>query len=133
MTKQSEIERNKAIEDLRKMLSVGTTVYTILRHVSRSGMQRAISVMIVKDNKPHDISYLVSKALGWKLHRKQYGVKVDGCGMDMGFHLVYSLSSVIFRNGFECIGEKCPSNDHVNRHETTQHKDGGYALIHRWL
>lgn len=44
---------------------------------------------------------------------------MNGCGMDMGFHLVYSLSRVLFspkQGGFEClgIGHYCPSNDHSN-------------------
>jgi hypothetical protein len=37
--------------------------------------------------------------------------------MDMGFHVVYNLSSALYRGGFGCIGDKpvrCPSNDHSN-------------------
>jgi hypothetical protein len=39
--------------------------------------------------------------------------------MDMGFHAVYTLSSVLFPEGF---------NDGRDKH-----RDGGYALRHEWL
>jgi hypothetical protein len=44
------------------------------------------------------------------------GIIMGGCGMDMGFHLVYSLSSILYRNGYRCLGKGCPSNDHANDH-----------------
>lgn len=59
-----------------------------------------------------------------------------GCGMDVGFSLVYNLGWVLFPNGFECVGERCPSNDHSNGdrdYSPHHHSDGGYALRQRWL
>lgn len=41
-------------------------------------------------------------------------VKMGGAGMDMGFALVHSLSYALFPDGFGCIGDGCPSNDHSN-------------------
>lgn len=62
---------------------------------------------------------------------------VNGCGMDMGFHVVYELGYTLYgRDGFICIGERCPSNDHSNgdRDYTPHaHTDGGYALRYEWL
>jgi hypothetical protein len=107
MTKAQRTERDESIERLIEEMPVGSTVYTVLRHVSRSGMQRAISVHVIEGGKVYDWSYRASKVLGWSLHRSEQGLKVDGCGMDMGFHLVYSLSQVL-------------------------HGDG-YALNHRWI
>ena len=95
-----EQEKRKAIEDLKQLLQVGDTVYTILRHVSTSGMYRAISPIIIKDNTPRDISYLVAKALDWGEDKRWYGVRCSGCGMDIGFHLIYSLSYLLFNNGY---------------------------------
>ena len=114
MTKK---EQSEALDKLRATFHPGDTVYTVLRHVSRSGMSRSISVL---DHDNHDVSFWVSRALGWPVDQKNYGVKVSGCGMDMGFHLVYSLSHVLFPDGFGCVGEnreartRCPSNDHSN-------------------
>jgi hypothetical protein len=58
---------------------------------------------------------------------------MGGAGMDMGFALVYNLSRSLYPNGFDCIGESCPSNDHVNGYNRSHHADGGYALQQSWL
>lgn len=89
---------------------------TIVRHVSSSGMSRDISVFYVKDNRLLNITYHVAKAIGWQLvdrngHR---AIKVGGAGMDMGFHLVYTLSSVLYRGVITVI-------------------DPGYYLKQTWL
>jgi len=70
-------------------------VYTILRHVSQSGMSRDISVKAIDHESGElvDISYSVSKLIGWSLRQKAHNaIRVTGCGMDMGFHLVSVLS-----------------------------------------
>lgn len=87
------------------------------------------------------ISAYVGHAIGspqsYRNWEKSLGLTVGGCGMDMGFHLVYNLSRVLFPSGFECIGKGCPSNDHSNgdrNYEPHRHTgDGGYAIKHRWL
>jgi len=84
-------------------------------------------------DQPLDVSWAVAKAGLGAFDRKNDGVKVQGCGMDMGFHLAYNLAWTLYPDGFDCIGEHCPSNDHSNREHNTHHKDGGYALLHRWL
>lgn len=92
---------------LLALLEDNRTVYTILRRVSASGMTRAISLKVIKDGELYDITYAVSQALGEKCAVVDgYNViKVQGVGMDMGFHLVYNLSSVLFygqeRAGYE--------------------------------
>lgn len=47
MTKEQEAERAAAIAKFRELVEPGDTLYTILRHVSRSGMQRSISVVVI--------------------------------------------------------------------------------------
>lgn len=143
--------RDEAIAKLRELLHPGDTVQTILRHRSRSGMSRSISPVIGGE----DVSYLVAPAVGYSFDRRHGGVRVSGCGMDAGFHLVYSLSRALYPDGHPCTGERCPSNDHSNgdrdytpEHRGNargdvwpghplwhphQHSDGGYALRHRWL
>ncbi len=127
-------ERAEAIERLRAAMPPGTTVYTILRHVSRSGMMRHISVKTALQGQ-HD--WDVAAVTGSTLAPHE-GIKVGGAGMDMGFHLVYSLSYDLYPDGFGCIGENCPSNDHSNERTPNytlgrMHKDGGYALPQRWI
>ncbi len=139
-------EKAKAIEQLREMFPPGSTAHTILRHCARSGMTRWISVV----HNDEDVSWLVARALGEKANQQHDGIKVGGCGMDMGFHLVYSLSSVLYPDGFDCIdpGEGyrrgCPSNDHSNYRDSNEpgrrladmprhHSSGGYAVSQRWL
>ena len=142
MTKAQKAERSEAVARLREWLRPGDTVHTILRHVSRSGMQREVGVVIldardVAGKEPTEIhpNWLVSKALGER-QGKRDGIIMGGCGMDMGFALVYSLARTMFPDGFECIGDRCPSNDHSNgdrNRSPHHHADGGYALRQRWL
>lgn len=144
MVAVTKAESREAVDRLREWLSPGDTVYTILRHVSRSGMQRSIDCIgldreeLAPDGSPRVWAYgwNVAKALGEPFDRDRDGVKVRGVGMDMGFHLVYVLSRTLFPDGFVCTGEGCPSNDHSNGDRDFsphQHADGGYALRQRWL
>jgi hypothetical protein len=154
-------EAAEAKAKLRAWLKPGDTVYTILRHVSRSGMQRHISVVLIRpDGTILHPNHATAAAIGARLNKPGTGYDAvirSGCGMDMGYDTVYNLSAALFPQGFGCIGEGCPSNDHSNgdRDYTPHnaalvaelqaagvgidlganhwHKDGGYALRHRWL
>ena len=137
-----EQERQEAVRELREILKPGDTVFTKIEHVSRSGMSRVISVFLIRENQRVYLDHRVGAACDYKMHRRYDGLTVGGCGMDMGFALVYDLSRVLFPDGFECIGEgadykgRCPSNDHSNgdRDFTPHHhQDGGYALKQRWF
>ena len=89
-SKKSE-QKEEAIATLKGILKEGDTVWTVLRHVSSSGMSRCIDVYIIRDNEPRWLSYYAAKALGWRYSDSKESVVVDGCGMNMGFHLVDSL------------------------------------------
>lgn len=122
-----EREMKEAVKDLRAhWLKPNDTVYTLVTHVSRSGMQRVIRVLVIKDNKPLDISYATGRALGWKRSNKHDGVVVNGCGMDMGFHLVYALSCTVFADE----EEKQETN---NLSKNVKKRDRGYWLLQRWF
>jgi len=113
-------------------------VHCILRHVSRSGMLRVID-LVKLDEPPNvlSIGYSAAEAMGDRYDRDREGIRISGAGMDMGFALVYNLGRTLWPEGFPCVGERCPSNDHSNGDRdysgTTTHHDGGYALRHRWL
>ena len=157
--KQQREEECKEL--LREIVKPGMTVYCNLRHVSRSGMFRAISLHIKTEDGIRDISYPAAPLLeGYS--EKSRACKASGCGMDMGFHLVHNLSYALHGQGFECIGKGCPSNEHSNLFYMKQnneippgtcedhlkretgvcqnknckpwlHKSGGYSLRHEWL
>lgn len=139
MTKAQQQDKLDAIEYLRKHIKPGDRVYTTLTHVSRSGMSRSIKVCIVVGDEIVDISGWVGRALDEPRDHKRGGVKVGGCGMDMGFHVVYCLGRALFPDGFRCCGERCQSHDHNNpphpkRDGRTMHKgDSVYALRQEWI
>jgi hypothetical protein len=135
--KEISMNKEEARAELRKICKPGDTLHTILRHVSRSGMSRRISVIkIEKDGSHVDLDWLVEKAGIAKSRRDKRGLMMGGCGMDMGFALVYSISSSLYRGSFHCIGKGCPANDHNNgdrNYEPHLHSDGGYALRQSWI
>jgi hypothetical protein len=122
-------ERDEAIAHLRKIIQPGDTVYTVLRHVSKSGMTRGIDlyVLSVENGKasPMWITSYVGKAIDRVQSRadweKSRGIRVTGCGMDMGFDLVYTLSRVLFQGMPDRNGDP------------TENNDKGYWLKHEWL
>lgn len=99
-------EKAEAVAYLRDILAPGATVYATVRTVSRSGMSRRIDLYAVRPGTPRyrdghpwlaRLSYYAAAAIGWPCNDN--GVRVDGCGMDMRFHLVDCLSYAIF--GYE--------------------------------
>lgn len=136
MAKFSEERTAQAMKFLSEYLLPGTVVYTVLRSVARSGMSRTLSVVMIGKDGPWDITDYVAVVLGDN-RQKDGSLRVGGCGLDVGMSTVYNLSTLLYRAGFICTGhENCPSNDHANgdRDYTPHlHRDGGYALRHRWI
>lgn len=130
ITKADMAEAREALADIKP----GATIHTVLRHVSPSGMTRHIDVYTIENGELAYRSWYVAKVIGAPVHVGRHdGIKVGGCGMDMGFSIVCSLSRALFPDGFDCIGDGCPSNDHSNHEDRQHHPDGGYALRHRWI
>jgi hypothetical protein len=86
-------EQLNAITELSAILRdiPSDTIYTVIRHVSNSGMQREISVKMIDSGRIIHLDWLVSTALGKKIG-KNNGVVMKGCGMDMGFALVDNIT-----------------------------------------
>jgi len=125
--KYTKEQISDAKERLQAILKPGDKVYTILRHVSSSGMMRSISLVVVKDNIPDTIDHLAVRVLGLTRDKNDEGIRVGGCGMDMGFHLVYELGYILFPNGFDYTGTG--RNGDTSGHDN----NGGYALKQAWL
>lgn len=140
---ERDAQRQEAIKFLHDVCPQGSTVYTVLTNVSRSGMSRSIKCLIVSldrvpvteekhDGKTKyeysrdiiDIGYHVSRVLDYSLDkRNEWSVKVSGCGMDMGFYLVTQLSYALGYNNDE------------NGRITGSPVEGtnAYGLNHKWL
>ena len=136
MANYTKAEKAEALARLREWLKPGDTVYTILEHVSSSGMSRAIRFVIPKvdeNGKPYFLhpNHAIGAVLGLRFHTSR-GVRSDalhvsGCGMDMGFACVYDLGRYLFPDGFKVDGRG--RNGDTSGHDN----DGGYALKHSWL
>ena len=108
-------EQQEAKTELKELIKPGDTVYTLLRHCAPSGMTRYIDVYVFCDNEPRRITWSVGKAVGITYDRKRESLKVGGCGMDIGFQVVYELAHALYGDGYACLGKgKCPSNYHSN-------------------
>ena len=150
----------EALENLRSWIKPGDTVYTILRSHAKSGMSRRIGMVLIDNEKELRFpDYAVSVVVcGRTLEANDpEGIRVDGCGFDAGFDLVYSLGIHLFPEGYQCLGENCRSTEHQGeygypneekngrdwekrewipgppRDGKMTHKDAGYALQQRWI
>jgi hypothetical protein len=95
LTKAQQEAKAEAVEQLRKFCPAGTTIFAILRSVSRSGMSRQIDFYAFGPD--GDRTYLtgyIASILRWP-RAKSGALKVSGCGMDMAFHTVNSLSYAV--------------------------------------
>ena len=75
----------------------GIQVNAIVRSVSRSGMSRCIDFMVLRNECAWRITRDVARLLGLKFNPDK-GLKVDGCGMDMGFHCIYEAKAAYERH-----------------------------------
>jgi hypothetical protein len=86
---------------LRELAPPGSTVYTVLRHVNRSGSMRVVSCYVVRNNEPVWLaSPWVAEVAGFAADREREGNRITGGGMDMGFVLVYDLSAALYGDGY---------------------------------
>lgn len=122
----SKKEKAESLAFLRDQVKLvpGDTVYTVLRNVARSGMTRWIDFYVIRDGDPWRISYHIAKAAGYTYDNKRESVKVGGCGMDMGFSVVYNLGATLWPTG---------TPEPHGRRNGEPDSAGGYALKHRWI
>lgn len=133
MSKVSKQEKEEARERLSKLLPEGSTVYVVLRSVSKSGMSRRIDLYsfepvntgkgatVVKYFLTTSVAMLLGYSFGHEAWCKGAGMRVDGGGMDMGFHVVNSLSYAL--HGLTA--------DRTKRQEKAHR--AGYTLRCEWI
>lgn len=135
LSKAAQVERNEAIKRVKAWLRASPkdkhtgkpVVYTSLRRVSRSGMSRVIACYIpAREGGMVDATWSIAKILGERIKRTDCGegISVGGCGMDMGFHIVYNLGYYLWPKG--------TPKPHGTRNGEAD-SAGGYAIKHQWL
>lgn len=82
-------EELRRVFDMCKAQNDGKVrIYTVLHHVSSSGMSRVISAFVPVVRDGHAEIACVAREK-----------RVSGCGMDMGFHLAYTLFCEAYSGG----------------------------------
>lgn len=137
-------QRREAIERLREWLAPGDDVYCVLRHVSASGMLRVIDLKTIGERdygRPGDprpdvfhIGGSAAVAIDYRYDDRKEGIRVSGSGMDMGFHVVYTLAQVVF-SAHPALGiEEDPrATAWKEARSERDPRNLGYALNSRWL
>lgn len=90
MSKKEEA-RQACIKTWNELFSDIDKVWITTRSVSNSGMSRKLSVYVILGNNLQDVTNLVSGITGMKM-TKEWELVVNGCGMDMHFHVAHTLS-----------------------------------------
>ena len=99
-------------------------IFTRLNHVSASGMTRWLDLFVIRDNEPLRLTWSAAAATDYTYCDRRESLKIEGCGMDMGFSAVYSLGRALWPDGTDS-----PHGTRNGEPDT----DGGYALKQRWL
>lgn len=122
------VERAESRARLLELLPKGTTVWVVCRAVSASGLRRYLDLYTFAPHEEYGVTkiyltYHVANLLGYSLSPRSNSVKGDcliaeGCGMDMGFHVVHSLSYAL--------------HGHDN-HDGEGFERSGYTLRQEWI
>ena len=130
--KEKEIYKNLSsyeADTIKWIRKTRPKIYTLINHVSQSGMLRIIDVFALRNNNKIWLSPLIEKMTSYNRDNTRDGLRVGGCGMDMGFAVVYAFSKACFPTGFKYrINEH-----HRNNDPSLRDNDGGYALRQEWF
>jgi transcriptional accessory protein Tex/SPT6 len=92
LTKKEKLDNYYYAEKkLNELLNRKQEIYSIIRHVSQSGMTRHISFFIIHNNEIWHIDNLISDYLDYRPNKRYDALVVGGCGMDMAFSVVHHL------------------------------------------
>jgi hypothetical protein len=115
----SALYREQTRASMLESIKPGDTICCIIRSVSSSGMSRRISLFHTADGKLRDITHNAAVIMGDSC--TDGAIRVQGCGMDMCFHTVYTLGRYLWPNG---------TPEPHGRRNGVPDSDGGYALRH---
>lgn len=143
---QKDAEKAEAIATLKKMgVKPGSDIYTIVTHVSSSGMSRHIRCYIPTTNVSTDyktgkktrkagitdITGLVATACGFSRARgSSWDIVMGGSGMDMAFQVVYVLGRTMFPKGGPLAKSSSGRRAQARQADPNASKEenGGYLL-----
>ena len=111
----------------------GDDIHIVNRHVSRSGMSRRLDFYLLRKGKLIYITPHVAEITDNRRSKVDHALVIGGCGMDMGFAVVYDLSRKLFPNGFYIGKDDYPRNGSDSIRSSRIDPDGGYALKHQWI
>jgi hypothetical protein len=91
-TRSTAAERAEWLEDMRAQLPPGSTVHTVLRHVSRSGMSRAIDLYALTCEPDGTVgrywlSYRAAAVMGWTFSNRYEALIASGAAWTWDFTL----------------------------------------------
>jgi hypothetical protein len=101
-------EPEASLDYLRALCPRGADVYYRIRHVSRSGMTLHIALYVIASDRQSGRPYIVQlppsrieRVTGFSTTRDGTATVVTGCGMDMGWDLVYRLALCLYPGSTE--------------------------------
>ena len=99
LTKKEKLDNYYYAETkLDELLNRKQEIYSIIRHVSQSGMTRHISFFIIRKGQVWFIDNLISDYLDYRPNKRYDALVVGGCGMDMAFSVVNNLQETMKRS-----------------------------------
>jgi len=100
---KNEEEREKIKNELKELLEKGNkTIYQVALNVGSYGTSRTIANFIATGKgEIINIDWYICKILSYvKFDDDRRGTRVYGCGMDMGFYIVYHLGIALYNDGY---------------------------------
>ncbi len=110
-------------KQIKKFVKPGSKVFVKCDHVARSGMSRHIDVYAAHKGDMICLTGYVADLCDYRRSARG-SLIVGGCGMDMGFAVVYDLGATLWPKG-----TRKPHGTRNGEPDTA----GGYALKHCWL
>ena len=100
----TEAEREEDIKNMRYLFDQAETKAVYVQQVALKDknnpdgdQKRYLKLFVIgRDSYPMNITKSTAGILGWEYDSKTECIIVHGCGMDMHFHTVYSLSSKLY-------------------------------------
>lgn len=123
-------KQEEAIVRVREWCPPGTTIYCILRHITKSGETQVIDFKVITNGEVLHIGYDVALAIGWSYDQRYEGVRVYVVGMDAGHHAIHTLSYRL--HGYDNLNISS-SERGANIVPTKNKYRSGYSLIPQWL
>lgn len=82
-------------EALREIFPLNATVTTMITYSTPRSAVVAVTVIAVIDGQPYNASWLVARAMGWRLHGKVMGIKIGAMGLRRTHWVAHELMAAL--------------------------------------